>query len=69
MKCNLCGSDQLNKLIDFGRHPVAKHYLDDPNQHRDVYPVKLFVCEECGLTQLQDACPPEVVYDNYVTLS
>jgi len=26
-------------------------------------------CETCGLTQLADSCPPEILYDNYVTLS
>ena len=31
--------------------------------------VKLFFCESCGLTQLVDSCPPEVIYDDYVTLS
>jgi hypothetical protein len=25
-KCNLCRSKDLRILIDFGNHPVAKHY-------------------------------------------
>jgi 2-polyprenyl-3-methyl-5-hydroxy-6-metoxy-1,4-benzoquinol methylase len=67
--CNLCGSQALTELIDFGSHPVSKHYLAHPSDERPVWPVKLFFCESCGLTQLVDSCPPEILYANYVTLS
>src|SRR5688572_25729825 len=67
--CNLCGAQSLVPLIDFGMHPVAKHYLTHKDESRPTWPVKLYFCDECGLTQLADSCPPEVLYDNYVTLS
>ncbi len=67
--CNLCGSSDLLSLIDFGHHPVAKHYLVNQSEEQSTWPVKLFFCEFCGLTQLVDSCPPEVLYDNYITLS
>lgn len=68
-ECNLCGGTDLTELINFGEFPVAKHYLTRPDEVRPVWPVKLYFCEHCGLSQLVDACPPEVVYANYVTLS
>lgn len=68
-KCNLCKSNDLKKLIDFGKHPVAKHYYDKANNIEKKWPVKLYFCNTCGLTQLQESCPPELLYDNYVTLS
>jgi len=67
--CNLCGGLDLLPLIDFGNHPVAKHYLAERSGDQPVWPVRLFFCESCGLTQLVDSCPPEILYDNYVTLS
>lgn len=67
--CNLCRGSDLLPLIDFGDHPVAKHYLAEPTDSRELWPVRLFFCESCGLTQLVDSCPPEILYDNYVTLS
>jgi 2-polyprenyl-3-methyl-5-hydroxy-6-metoxy-1,4-benzoquinol methylase len=67
--CNLCGSSDLLPLIDFGKHPVAKHYLADQSGDQPVWPVRLYFCESCGLTQLAGSCPPEVLYENYVTLS
>lgn len=68
-ECNLCGSCELTKLIDFGSHPVSKHYLKSPTESPPVWPVRLFFCEACGLTQLVDSCPPEILYANYVTIS
>lgn len=68
-KCNLCGSSELMPLIDFGNHPVAKHYLENSLEVQPTWPVRLYFCERCGLTQLVDSCPPDVLYKNYVTVS
>ena len=68
-KCNLCGSSELLPLIDFGDHPVAKRYLSDRLEMQPTWPIKLYFCKHCGLTQLVDSCPPDVLYENYVTLS
>lgn len=67
--CHLCGSPKLSLLIDFGKHPISKHYLDRRVDNKPVWPVKAYFCESCGLTQLIDSCPPEFLYDEYVTLS
>ena len=67
--CNLCGGFDLLPLINFGSHPVEKHYLANQSDEQPTWPVRLFFCESCGLTQLVDSCPPEILYDNYVTLS
>jgi 2-polyprenyl-3-methyl-5-hydroxy-6-metoxy-1,4-benzoquinol methylase len=68
-KCNLCEKSELTPLIDFGNQPIVKHYLTDHKEDPSTWPVKLYLCEHCGLTQLVDSCPPEFLYDNYVTLS
>jgi SAM-dependent methyltransferase len=67
--CHLCASDELLPLIDFGNHPVSKHYLGNQSDEQPNWPVQLFFCESCGLSQLIDSCPPEMIYDDYVTLS
>jgi len=68
-KCNLCDKSNLISLIDFGTHPIVKHYLKKKTDEAATYPVHLFFCEDCGLTQLVGSAPPEKLYDNYVTLS
>ncbi len=67
--CNLCDGTKLLPLIDFGNHPVAKHYLAKPTDESPTWPVRAVFCETCGLTQLVDSCPAEILYKNYVTLS
>lgn len=56
-------------LINFGAHPVAHHFVTDLSQPEYVQPVNLYLCEECGLLQIVDPVPPEMVYTNYVCLS
>ena len=68
-KCNLCGSTNLTPLIDLGDHPVVKHFLIESSEERRTYSVYLYFCEYCGLTQLVNSCPPEILYDNYVMQS
>lgn len=68
-RCNMCRASGLTPLIDFGEHPISKHYLSAPDEVRPTWPVRLFFCESCGMTQLVGSVPPELIYDNYVTLS
>ena len=67
--CNLCRNSNLLPMIEFGSFPIMKHYLKDKEEIQPVFPMNMFVCKSCGLTQLVDSCPPEFLYDNYVTLS
>ncbi|MEO8172126.1 MAG: methyltransferase domain-containing protein [Sediminibacterium sp.] len=48
---------------------MEKHYLKTKEDTEATYPVHLYFCDDCGLTQLIGSAPPEVLYDNYVTLS
>ena len=67
--CNLCKSNDLLQLIKFGHFPIMKHYLKSKNESRPTFPMNLYICKSCGLTQLVDSCPSKLLYDNYVTLS
>lgn len=66
--CNLCSSP-IELMLDFGNFPICKHYSETIFEQKPTWPVRLYVCTGCGLTQLKDACPPEILYENYVTLS
>jgi len=68
-KCNLCGKSELTSLIDFGNQPIVKHYLTEQAEDFSTWPFKLSFCEHCGLAQLVDSCPPEFLYENYITVS
>ena len=64
--CRLCGSSNLTKGIDLGLMPLAGQFLkkeDVSNEKK--YPLRVFICEDCGLTQILDVIPPEVLFKDY----
>lgn len=68
-RCNLCSSNELEALLEFGEHPIAHRFLDAPDEHEYTHPVRVWLCRECGLTQLVDPIPPEELYTDYNWLS
>jgi SAM-dependent methyltransferase len=67
--CNLCGKDTVESLIDFGYHPIAHHFLEDPNQLEYKHNVNLGFCKKCGLSQLINPISPDKFYTDYNWLS
>lgn len=67
--CHLCGRQTLIPLLNFGEHPIAHNFLTSPSEEEYVHAVNLSYCESCGLIQLVDPIPPELLYTEYVCLS
>lgn len=67
--CNLCGRDAVERLIDFGAHPIAHQFLESPDQDVYTHPVTLGFCTGCGLAQLVDPIPADRLYTRYHWLS
>lgn len=62
--CRLCKSDNLKKFLDLGKQPpsdafLTKSQLSDPEM---TYPLRVFLCVNCGQVQLGDVIPPEILY-------
>ncbi|EKD26220.1 MAG: hypothetical protein ACD_79C01302G0001 [uncultured bacterium] len=68
-KCRLCNSIKVRKLIDFGKHPIAHDYLKSKNQKEYVHSFILSFCNECGLFQISDPIPADLLYADYLCLS
>jgi SAM-dependent methyltransferase len=68
-RCNLCDRDAVERLIDFGSHPIAHQLLDAPDAETYRHPVVLGLCEACALVQLVDPIPPHRLYSSYNWLS
>jgi hypothetical protein len=67
--CHLCGNAPLIPLLDLGNHPIAQNLLREREADVYTHPVRVQLCETCGLIQLVDSVPPERFYTNYITLS
>ncbi len=69
-RCRLCGGNRLQRLFSVKDLPIS-HYLrkslDDPDPR---FTVGFENCEDCGLLQIVDAIPADLIYgeaDTYTT--
>lgn len=65
-KCRMCKSSRLAIYLDLGHTPPAdqfrtKEELDFPEVW---YPLRVLLCEECGLSQLSHVVDPRVLYQH-----
>lgn len=67
--CRLCGRNSVNSAIDFGSQPIVHNLSKAPNESYESYSFQLGHCLACGFLQLLYPISPEVLYENYMTLS
>ena len=63
--CRTCGSEALEKVLDLGKTPLADRLLteDQLSQPEPFFPLEVAFCPDCGLMQILETVPPEVVFD------
>jgi len=62
--CQVCGSEDLQSVIDLGHHPPCDSLLF-PSQLKEaerIYPLNLVRCRDCGLVQIDYVVDPSVVF-------
>lgn len=71
MKCRSCKSQLNNVFIDLGMTPLANAFLthSEINQEESYFPLRVFVCEECFLVQLEEFETPDNIFSNYMYFS
>lgn len=69
MSCRMCQKNNLELVIDFGKHPITKFLLEKQDDKYDTYPIILMYCTNCGHMQLRDAIPVAKLYGQPVNLS
>jgi hypothetical protein len=69
--CRLCAEPLRHVAIDLGATPLANAYLQ-PEQLDAVepfYPLRVFLCERCGLVQVGTVVDPRVLFADYAYFS
>jgi SAM-dependent methyltransferase len=58
-------------MCDLGLSPLANSYVkfDDVNSGEKFFPLKVWVCQECLLAQLDEFESPEAIFSNYAYFS
>ena len=70
-KCRVCGGDRLDLIVDLGQTALANRFLrpDQADQPEPFYPLRVLLCAECGLVQLDEEVPRELLFKNYIYMS
>lgn len=67
--CALCLSNDIKKVINFGKTPLANSYLLKENEKSEIYPLTLSLCKNCGHLQLNEIVNPQKMFSNYFYVS
>lgn len=56
MKCRFCQNELRHEFIDLVNSPSSNSFLtkEQLNEPETFYPLKLFVCENCWLVQIEE---------------
>jgi SAM-dependent methyltransferase len=66
--CRLCGSKELTLVLKLAPTPIADAYVsaERAKQDQPLYPMDIFLCRSCGLSQMLDVINPETLYRDYI---
>ena len=64
--CRICGSDNIEEVLDLGEQPPANSlYRSDEKRPPDV-PLRLMYCQKCSTVQLGEDVDPEYLFGEYL---
>lgn len=64
--CRVCGNENLVPYLDLGLMPLSNNLLSTADEIAPRYPLKVVLCERCGLSQLSIVVDPETLFGHYV---
>ena len=69
--CRFCGTRLQYVFVDLGLSPLANAYLKEDELGRDenLFPLRVFVCGDCFLVQLEEWETPENIFGEYAYFS
>ncbi|MBA7535106.1 hypothetical protein ES705_27357 [subsurface metagenome] len=70
-RCRICKNKKLEKILDLGEMALANAFLDKNQigQKEVSYPLRVVWCESCGLLQIDEIVPTEILFKNYIYVS
>jgi hypothetical protein len=66
-KCRFCAAPLSHVLCDLGMSPLANSYVkfEDARNAEKLYPLKVWVCDQCLLSQLEEFESPDAIFSDY----
>ena len=69
--CRLCNAELRRTFVDLGRSPLANSLLsaEDVDRREALYPLHVYVCDNCFLVQLPELARAENIFNDYLYFS
>ena len=69
--CRFCNRALTHTFVDLGMSPLCESFLpvDQLNQMEPFYPLKVYVCDNCFLAQIEEYVSPEDIFTEYAYFS
>ncbi|MGA8261381.1 MAG: class I SAM-dependent methyltransferase [Arenicellales bacterium] len=69
--CRACGATLTKTLVDLGLSPLANSFVPPTRAQSPLprYPLRVRVCDDCLLAQIEATVPPEELFDDYAYFS
>jgi SAM-dependent methyltransferase len=69
--CRFCGASLRHTFVDLGMSPLCESYVEASrvNAMEAFYPLRVYVCEQCFLVQLQEYVTAEDIFTEYAYFS
>jgi len=66
--CRMCSSRNLKLVFQMAPSPIGDAFITEKeiDHTQDLYPIDLFMCQDCGLSQLTDIIDPNILYKDYI---
>jgi hypothetical protein len=70
-QCRVCDSRALQPFLDLGSTALANRFLppDRAGEEEPRFPLRAVLCAGCGLVQIDEQVPPEVLFKDYIYVS
>ena len=70
-RCRSCGGRLYFTMVDLGMSPLCESYLtaDLLNCVEHFFPLRVYVCDQCFLTQLEEYVAVEEIFGEYAYFS
>lgn len=59
LSCRVCSSLNVSEELDTGHQPISNRFLRSGDEKEALFPVRVALCRDCGLMQLEDLIPVE----------
>lgn len=70
-ECRFCAAPLTHAMCDLGMSPMANSYVkfEHAQNAEKIYPLKVWVCDDCLLSQLESFESPDAIFSDYLYFS